>query len=135
MVSRRQPCTKCYNISKPGVPLKSYADHEIFKTYFLDVGLLGAMSQLSAKVLLEGNQLFTEYKGALTENYLAQSLTTFLEHQLFYWTSEGKAEVDFIVDIHGAPLPIEGKSGLSTRKKAYSIIVRNTLLILQSELH
>jgi predicted AAA+ superfamily ATPase len=112
---------KSYYISKPSVPLKSYADHEIFKTYFLDIGLLGAMSQLKSKILLEGDQLFMEYKGALTENYIAQSLTTFLEHQLFYWASEGKAEVDFIVDIHGAPIPIEVKSGLSTKKRSLHV--------------
>ena len=112
---------KCYQISKPGIPLKSYANHEIFKTYFLDVGLLGAMSQLRSDVLLENTQLFTEYKGALTENYIAQSLTTFLDHQLFYWSSEGKAEVDFVVDIHGKLLPIEVKSGHSTKKKSLLI--------------
>ena len=89
---------KCYNISKPGIPLKGYADQKNFKTYLLDVGLLGAMSQLRARVLLEGDQLFRGYKGALTENYVAQALTTLLDHQLFYWTSEGKAEVDFIAD-------------------------------------
>lgn len=109
---------KSYNISTPSVPLKTYANHEIFKTYFLDVGLLGAMSQLSAKALLEGNLLFTEFKGSLTENYIAQALTNILEHQLFYWTSEGRAEVDFIVDIDGSPLPIEVKSGQSTKKKS-----------------
>lgn len=112
---------KSYNISRPSVPLKSYANHEIFKIYFLDVGLLGAMSQLRSKVLLEGDQLFMEYKGALTENYIAQSLTAFLEHQLFYWTSEGKAEVDFIADIEGLPIPIEVKSGLSTKKRSLHV--------------
>jgi len=112
---------KSYNISKPNVPLKSYANHEIFKTYFLDVGLLGTMSQLRSKVLLEKDQLFIEYKGALTENYIAQSLTAFLEHQLFYWTSKGKAKVDFIVDIHGIPTPIEVKSGLSTKKRSLHV--------------
>lgn len=112
---------KSYHISKPNVPLKSYANHDIFKTYFLDVGLLGAMSQLRSKILLEGDQLFIEYKGALTENYIAQSLIGFLEHQLFYWTSEGKAEVDFIVDIHGFPIPIEVKSGLSSKKRSLQV--------------
>jgi predicted AAA+ superfamily ATPase len=112
---------KSYNITKPGTPLKSYANHDIFKTYFLDVGLLGAMSQLRAKVILEGDLLFTEYKGALTENYIAQSLTTFLDHQLFYWTSEGKAEVDFVVDIEGKAIPVEVKSGQSTKKKSLAL--------------
>lgn len=113
--------TKCYNISKPSIPLKSYANHEIFKTYLHDVGLLGAMSQLNSKILLEGNNLFVEYKGALTENYIAQSLTTFLEHQLFYWTSEGTAEVDFIIDVNGTPIPVEVKSGTSTKKKSLQV--------------
>jgi uncharacterized protein len=112
---------KSYHISKPGIPLKSYADHQIFKTYFLDIGLLGSMNQLRSKVLLEGDRLFIEYKGALTENYIAQSLTTFLDHPLFYWTSEGKAEVDFIADMHGLPMPIEVKSGFSTKKKSLHV--------------
>lgn len=112
---------KCYHISKPGLPLKSYENHEIFKTYFHDVGLLGAMSQLRAKVILDGDVLFKEYKGALTENYVAQALTNFLEHELFYWTSEGKAELDFVVDIHGMPLPIEVKSGLSRKMKSMHV--------------
>lgn len=112
---------KCYNISKPSVPLKSYSNHEVFKTYLHDVGLLGAMSQLNSKILLEGNDLFVEYKGAITENYIAQVLTTFLDHQLFYWTSEGKAEVDFIIDVNGTPVPIEVKSGTSTKKKSLNV--------------
>lgn len=135
---------KCYNISKPGTPLKSYQNHEVFKTYFHDVGLLGAMSQLRAKMLLEGDLLFKEYKGALTENYIAQALTNFLEHELFYWTSEGKAEVDFVVDTHGVPLPLEVKSGQSRimrsmhvycEKFAPKIALRSSLLNISFDGH
>tara|TARA_B100000989_G_scaffold299040_1_gene292383 strand:- start:8496 stop:8999 length:504 start_codon:yes stop_codon:yes gene_type:complete len=109
---------KCYNINKPAKPLKSYSNHEIFKTYLHDIGLLGAMSQLNAKVLLEGDLLFQEYKGALTENFVAQSLTNTLDHPLFYWTSEGKAEVDFVADIDGDNLPLEVKAGSTKKKKS-----------------
>lgn len=128
---------KTYQISKPGIPLKSYANHEIFKTYLHDVGLLGMMSQLKSNVLIDGNQLFEGYKGALTENYIAQALTNFLDHQLFYWSSEGKAEVDFIVDLHGMPIPMEVKAGVSRKMKSlhvyrekYSppVVIRTSLL-------
>ncbi len=112
---------KCYNVSKPGIPLNAYVNHEFFKTYLHDVGLLGAMSQLRAKVLLSGDALFQEYKGALTENFILQSLTNHLGNQLFYWTSEGKAEVDFLVDMGGTPLPIEVKSGRSKQKRSLQV--------------
>lgn len=109
---------KCYNITKPNIPMKSYAKHEIFKTYLNDVGLLSAMSRLRAETLLEKEQLFEEFKGAITENYIAQTITNVFDEQLFYWTSEGIAEVDFVSDVQGVPIPIEVKSGSSKKQKS-----------------
>ena len=83
-------------ITAPKLPLMSYGDHEAFKVYLLDVGLLGAMSRLPARIIVEGDQLFVEFKGSLTENYVAQALKTAHGGDLYYWTSERDAEVDFL---------------------------------------
>ena len=112
---------KSYQISQPAKPLKSYMHHEIFKTYLHDVGLLGAMSQLRPQVLLEKDTLFKEFRGAMTENYIAQAMTQYIEHDLFYWESDGKAEVDFVVDIEGRLLPIEVKAEQSKRKRSLQV--------------
>jgi len=82
-------------ISTPKIPLSAYADINIFKIYLVDIGLLGAMSNLSAKTLLHENELFQEFRGAIVENYIAQELVH-SHYSLFYWTSEGKAELDFV---------------------------------------
>ena len=78
-------------ISTPKIPLSAYADVNVFKIYLVDVGLLGAMSHLSAKTILHENELFQEFRGAIAENYIAQELVH-SQYPLFYWTSEGKAE-------------------------------------------
>lgn len=107
-------------ISTPKIPLSAYADMNAFKIYLVDVGLLGAMAHLSAKTLLDENSLFQEFKGALVENYVAQELfhSQFL---LFYWTSSGKAEVDFVIEVDGLIYPLEVKSGTSTKKKSLKV--------------
>lgn len=108
---------KVVNIAAPRIPLKAYAEFNIFKIYSVDVGLLGAMSQLSAKAILHENELFQEFRGALIENYVAQELTH-SKFGLFYWTSEGKAEVDYIVECTDIVYPLEVKSGNSLKKKS-----------------
>lgn len=107
-----------YNITAPKLPLKAYLDNNAFKIYCLDVGILGALSNLDAKIILEKNALFTEFKGALTENLAAQLLKCAGIKQLFYWTSAHTAEVDFIVPFENTILPLEIKSGMSTKKKS-----------------
>jgi len=114
-------------ISAPKVPLSSYGDHEAFKVYLLDIGLLGAMCRLPARVLVEGSQLFVEFKGAFTENYVAQALEAAEKGPLHYWTSEAEAEVDFVVEHDGKIFPLEVKSGFSTKKKS--------LLVYQQKYH
>lgn len=107
-------------ISTPKVPLSAYADLNAFKIYLVDVGLLGAMSQLSAKTILHENDLFQEFKGSITENYITQELV----HgglPLFYWASEGKAEIDFVIEHEGLIYPLEVKSGNSSKKKSLKV--------------
>lgn len=105
----------CHQISKPNKPLTAYRNNEMFKTYFLDVGLLSATVGLSSNTLLTDDQLFTDYKGALVENFVAQELCTYFTgaDKLFYWSSEGKAEVDFVIETETKIIPIEVKAGKS----------------------
>lgn len=114
---------KVTSITAPKLPLVSYGDHESFKVYLLDVGLLGAMCKLPARIIVDGDQLFVEFKGSLTENYVAQSVKAASGSTLFYWTSEREAKVDFLVEHDGEIFPLEVKSGSSTKKK--SLLVYN----------
>ncbi|NGX48504.1 MAG: hypothetical protein K940chlam5_00090 [Candidatus Anoxychlamydiales bacterium] len=107
-------------ISTPKIPLLAYANLNVFKIYLVDVGLLGAMINLSAKTLIHENELFQEFRGSLAENYIAQELVH-SHYSLFYWTSEGKAELDFIIEQDGLIYPIEVKSGNSTKKKSLKV--------------
>lgn len=107
-------------VSKPAIPLKAYANFEFFKVFLLDVGLLGAMTGLSAQILISGHQLFQEFKGAYTENYIAQTLSLSNE-ALFYWGSEGTAEVDFLIEDEGGVYPLEIKSGTTNKKKSLRV--------------
>jgi hypothetical protein len=104
-------------VSTPKTPLSAYADFSIFKIYLVDVGLLGAMSRLPAKALLHGNELFQEFRGAFTENYVAQQLVH-SHYPLYYWTSGGLAELDFMLEQDGLIYPLEIKSGSSSKKKS-----------------
>ncbi len=107
-------------VSTPKIPLSAYADFNIFKIYLVDVGLLGAMSRLSAKTILYENELFQEFRGAITENFVAQELVH--SHlPLFYWTSEGRAELDFIIEQDDRIYPLEVKSGNSSKKKSLRV--------------
>ncbi|MBM3199163.1 MAG: ATP-binding protein, partial [Chlamydiae bacterium] len=107
-------------ISTSKIPLSAYASLHAFKIYLVDVGLLGAMAGLSAATILHENELFQEFRGAITENYVAQELSH-SQYPLFYWTSEGKAELDFIIEQDGGIYPLEIKSGNSSKKKSLRV--------------
>lgn len=107
-------------VTVPKIPLSAYAGINAFKIYLVDVGLLGAMSHLSAKTLLHGNELFQEFRGAITENYVAQELVH-SQYPVFYWASEGKAEIDFIIEQDDCIYPLEVKSGNSSKKKSLTV--------------
>jgi predicted AAA+ superfamily ATPase len=113
-------------VSAPGVPLSSYASSRAFKIYMLDVGLLGALSHLRADIILEGNRLFTEFFGSFTENYAAQELITGLQTGLYYWTSEGKAEVDFLLETATDIIPLEVKATINTKSKSLKMYGEQT---------
>lgn len=100
------------------MPLKAYANPDIFKTYALDVGILGALCNLKPQVILKKNKLFEMFHGALIENFVAQELIAAYQQQLYYWTSGGKAEVDFIMEYNGEIYPLEVKSGFSKYKRS-----------------
>lgn len=126
---------KIYNNPTPKIPLAGYCDKKAFKIFLLDVGLLGAMNKIESDVIIKGNKLFTEYKGALTENFAVQELLPQFE-DLYYWTSEGVAEVDFIFQHHGNILPLEVKAGISKKKKSLMVYADkyNPAMLLRSSL-
>lgn len=95
---------------KPALPLSVYDDLSAFKIYSLDVGLLRKLAGLSPSAIAEGNRLLTEFKGALTENYILESLIGQFENVPRYWTSQNRAEVDFILQLDNEIIPIEVKS-------------------------
>lgn len=85
-------------VSKPGIPLKAYAELDFFKIYMLDIGLLAAKSELDTSSVLNGNKIFTEFKGALTEQYVLQELLAETPYTPFYYASEKSTyEVDFLI--------------------------------------
>lgn len=105
-------------VAKPGVPLAPYADRLAFKLYALDVGLLGAKSGLDPAAVLDGDRLFTEFRGALTEQYVCQELTA-QGYPLFYWSAEkSDGEVDFLTELNGRILPIEVKAAENLKAKS-----------------
>lgn len=116
---------KVFRNSKPFLPLSAYDDVTSFKVYLLDVGLLRRLSLLDPIAIREGNRLFVEFKGALSENYILQSLVHQFEVPPRYWTSEGKAEIDFLIQYENNVIPIEVKS--NERVKGKSLTLYNTL--------
>ncbi len=133
----------CHAVTSNRPPLSHYADRGCFKVYVMDVGILGAMAHLRPEIMVQGDRLFTEYRGALVENYVAQQLTAMGHSDLFYWRSRGgKAELDFLYETADGVVPIEVKSGLSRKSKslrsydhqfAPSQLVRTNLLNLKRD--
>ena len=109
---------KVYRVEKPAVPLKAYIDFSAFKIYLLDVGLLGAMSDLDARTILEGNQLFTEFKGALTEQYVYQQIIAETEYTPYYFSANSHTEIDFLIQKEGNVAPVEIKAEENVKAKS-----------------
>ncbi len=108
-------------VEKIAIPLKAYEDISAFKIYCFETGILMRMAGLDHRTFVDGDQFFTEFKGSLAENYVAQSLKKIFGRSPAYWTSEGKAEVDFIIEHKGHCIPVEVKSGTSTKAKSLSV--------------
>ena len=110
---------KVSRINAPNIPLKAYEDLKAFKLFIVDVGLLGAMVGLNQRTLLNGNELFTEFKGALTEQYVMQQLAVNQDLGIYYYTNDrNTCEVDFIVDNGDNIIPLEVKAEINLKAKS-----------------
>lgn len=110
---------KIGRINTAGIPLKAYEDLKAFKLFLVDVGLLGCMTGLRQRTLLEGNDLFVEFKGALTEQYVCQQLKTMEDLGIYYYTNDrGSCEVDFVIDNGEQIIPVEVKAEINLKAKS-----------------
>ena len=128
---------RVYQIEKPALPLKFYSDNKAFKIYLIDVGLLRVMSELSPKTILEGSRIFEEFKGVLSEQFVLQELQNIEPIQAcYYWTSDFKAEVDFLFSMNNEAYPLEVKSGKSVYSKSLNVFMEkyNPALAIRSSL-
>lgn len=110
---------KVHRISKPVVPLKFYEDMASFKLFLLDCGLLGALSQTPPEQILIGDNVFEEYKGAFTENYVLQQLKSLPRTFVYYYSNDNSTlEIDFVVQHEAHVIPIEVKAEENLRAKS-----------------
>ena len=110
---------KVSRVNPAGIPLKAYEDLKAFKLFIVDVGLLGCMTGLRQRTLLDGDDLFVEFKGALTEQYVCQQLKTIEDLGVYYYTNDrGSCEIDFVVDTGEQIVPIEVKAETNLRAKS-----------------
>ena len=113
---------KVYKVTKPAMPLKAYTDFSSFKLYLLDVGLLGALSELDAESILEGNAIFTEFKGALTEQYVLQQMVSDTKYKPYYYAGEKATyEVDFLIQQNKNVIPVEVKAEENLRAQSLKV--------------
>ncbi len=110
---------KVSRVNSPGIPLKAYEDLKAFKLFLVDVGLLGCMVGLNQRILLDGSSLFTEFKGALTEQYVCQQLKTVEDLGVYYYTNDrGSCEIDFVLDTGEQIIPVEVKAEVNLKAKS-----------------
>jgi predicted AAA+ superfamily ATPase len=113
---------KVNNVTKPSIPLKAYEDTGAFKLYLVDVGLLSALAELDLQSLITGNDLFEEFKGALTEQYVLQQLIALSDVSTYYWSPENvRAEVDFLLQVKGNVIPLEVKAAENLHAKSLRV--------------
>ena len=121
-------CGIVYQINRVNnckVPLSAYQDFNAFKLYLLDVGLLAAMAEIDEKTLLDENEIFVEFKGSLTEQYVLCQLKQCTDLNVFYWTADtGTAKIDFITQIRGNNVPIEVKANENLQAKSLKTFVQ-----------
>ncbi len=116
---------RAFCVYSPKIPLRAAQDNNTFKVYALDVGILGAMANLSEEILVRGDSVFDEFAGGFTENYAAQQLYALTGQELQYWKNKnGKAEVDFILEIAGKIVPLEVKAGINLKSKSLNVYGR-----------
>ena len=110
---------KVHRATTPKLPLKAYEDLKAFKLFLVDVGLLACMANLKQDVILSGNEIFIEFKGALTEQYVLQQIKALQDIQPYYWTNErNTSEIDFLLDIGNQIIPLEIKAEINLKSKS-----------------
>jgi predicted AAA+ superfamily ATPase len=113
---------KVHRATAPRLPLKAYEDLKAFKLFLVDVGLLCCMARLRQETLLDGNGLFAEFKGALTEQYVLQQLKTVKALKPYYWTNgRSSAEIDFLLDTGREVIPLEVKAEVNLQAKSLKV--------------
>jgi hypothetical protein len=111
--------TRISRVTKPSLPLKAYEDMSSFKLFQIDVGLLGAQSGLDIQTILDGSDIFEEFKGALTEQYVFGELRNKKDLSVYYWSADrGSAEIDFMIQHHGKVIPVEVKASENLQAKS-----------------
>ncbi len=111
---------KVNRIEKPALPLNAYADFDAFKLFLLDIGLLNAIGNVDQKILLEKNNILTEFKGALTEQFVCQQLK--IKQEIYYWAvASSTAEIDFVLQHQNEIIPIEVKAEENSKSKSLKI--------------
>jgi len=109
-------------VTKPAMPLKAYEDFSAFKLFIVDIGLLGAMLDIEVKTLLNGNEVFEEFKGALTEQFVLQQFIMQKDIVTYYWSAENAtAEIDFLIQTQGKIIPIEVKAAENLKAKSLKV--------------
>lgn len=115
---------KCNKCEEGKLPLSAYTDFNSFKVYIADIGLLSAKIGIPANVILSDLPSFNNFKGAITENYVAKALVS-NDHDIYYWESKGQAEVDFVIqDEEGNIIPIEVKAADNVRAKSLNQFIK-----------
>lgn len=115
---------KVSRVKKAGIPLSAYEDFSAFKLFLLDTGLMGAMSRLPPQALLEGNVLFSDYKGAITEQYVLQQLKSVKGLSIYYWSSDtSRGELDFLLQKDVSVIPVEVKAEENLQSKSLRFFV------------
>ena len=115
---------KVSRVKKAGIPLSAYEDFSAFKLFLLDTGLMGAMSGLPPQALLEGNVLFSDYKGAITEQYVLQQLKSVKGLSIYYWSSDtSRGELDFLIQKDVSVIPVEVKAEENLQSKSLRFFV------------
>lgn len=113
---------KVYRVNKPAMPLKAYIEFSAFKLFLLDIGLLGALSGLDAESILMGNDIFTEFKGALTEQYVHQQIVSDTNYIAYYYASgKSTVEIDFLIQKGSGIVPVEAKAEENLRAKSLKV--------------
>ncbi len=109
-------------ITKPDLPITAYEDFNSFKLFVLDVGLLGAMTDLQANTIIDGNRIFEEFKGAIAEQYVLQQFKTIKDLPVFYWSNDtSRAEIDFVIQIKSDVVPVEVKAERNLQAKSLKV--------------